>query len=401
MIEKIKLEENEKATDNELPESVLWDSIVDAPQSVADLNYDDGVKLESIDGDGNFIKELISATLNTQTKLILGEFQFQSLGAIAMKTDANNGLWLSPTGILGKKAGATTFAIDTSGNATFSGTITSSTITGGTVRTSSGTTRVEMNGSDNAIYHYNSGVKRTQIKDSGISFFNSSGTLAGIVYGIQAGEISINAGGSDIVFDEDSVHPNNVLGAYATLGLATDPWKDLYLDGYIQINTGGILFVERGGGSNNILLRAPSSLSADITLTLPTTDGASGEFLQTDGAGNMSWASPSASGANTALSNLASVALNTTFNANGQSITNCGYLEMDGEIDMGAYDINCTAAIQLAGGGYIDDARAIYLETGRTNNPSISGEMRYYDGTDKGFRCYVNGFLGQIDLTAK
>lgn len=30
-----------------------------------------------------------------------------------MLQDANNGLWISQNGMLGKKAGATTFAIDT------------------------------------------------------------------------------------------------------------------------------------------------------------------------------------------------------------------------------------------------------------------------------------------------
>jgi hypothetical protein len=38
-----------------------------------------------------------------------------------MITDANNGLWLSPTGILAKKAGDTTFTIGTDGDATFAG----------------------------------------------------------------------------------------------------------------------------------------------------------------------------------------------------------------------------------------------------------------------------------------
>jgi len=40
-----------------------------------------------------------------------------------MKQDDNNGIWISQNGILGKKSGATTFAIDTYGNATFGGTV--------------------------------------------------------------------------------------------------------------------------------------------------------------------------------------------------------------------------------------------------------------------------------------
>ena len=44
-------------------------------------------------------------------------------------------------------------------------------------------------------------------------------------------------------------------------------------------------------GSNYIGLKAPASLSADLTFTLPSTDGTNGQFLKTDGAGNLSFAS--------------------------------------------------------------------------------------------------------------
>ena len=74
-----------------------------------------------INTEGNLIKDIINARLDTAAKQILGDFTFGTSGAIKMITDANNGLWLSPTGILGKKAGATTFSITTSGDATFAG----------------------------------------------------------------------------------------------------------------------------------------------------------------------------------------------------------------------------------------------------------------------------------------
>ena len=44
-------------------------------------------------------------------------------------------------------------------------------------------------------------------------------------------------------------------------------------------------------GTNYIGLKAPASLSADLTFTLPSTDGTSGQFLKTDGAGNLSFSS--------------------------------------------------------------------------------------------------------------
>jgi hypothetical protein len=49
------------------------------------------------------------------------------------------------------------------------------------------------------------------------------------------------------------------------------------------------------GASNYVTLKASASLSSDITLTLPTTAGTSGQVLTTDGSGILSWTTVSAS----------------------------------------------------------------------------------------------------------
>jgi hypothetical protein len=48
-------------------------------------------------------------------------------------------------------------------------------------------------------------------------------------------------------------------------------------------------------GSNYVALKAPDTLSADLTLTLPSADGTSGQVLQTNGSGVLSFAGVSAS----------------------------------------------------------------------------------------------------------
>jgi|GEM_PF-3204505 len=52
----------------------------------------------------------IDDALNTATKQILGEFTFGASGGLKIITDESNGIWLSPTGILVKVAGATVAA---------------------------------------------------------------------------------------------------------------------------------------------------------------------------------------------------------------------------------------------------------------------------------------------------
>lgn len=153
----------------------------------------------AINTSGNVITELINTKLDTSAKQILGDFTFGSSGAIKMITDANNGLWLSPTGLLGKKAGATTFAITTSGDATFGGTLSAAagtlgtitaatitggtidgvTITGGTIRTSSGSSRCVMDGANNIISIFASNVERIRITQDRINFINSDGDTIG------------------------------------------------------------------------------------------------------------------------------------------------------------------------------------------------------------------------------
>lgn len=45
-------------------------------------------------------------------------------------------------------------------------------------------------------------------------------------------------------------------------------------------------------GDNSVSLRAPASLSASYTLTLPSDDGLDRQVLQTNGSGDLSWVTP-------------------------------------------------------------------------------------------------------------
>lgn len=51
------------------------------------------------------------------------------------------------------------------------------------------------------------------------------------------------------------------------------------------------LYEASGNGENFIALKAPSNVAADTTFVLPGTDGTSGQYLKTDGSGNLGFAS--------------------------------------------------------------------------------------------------------------
>lgn len=62
-------------------------------------------------------------------------------------------------------------------------------------------------------------------------------------------------------------------------------------------STGEIRLAEdTDNGTNYVGLKAPASITANLSWTLPAADGLSGQFLGTDGSGTLSWSTPSGAG---------------------------------------------------------------------------------------------------------
>ncbi|MEI6616266.1 MAG: hypothetical protein WCL59_06760, partial [Cyanobium sp. ELA507] len=63
-------------------------------------------------------------------------------------------------------------------------------------------------------------------------------------------------------------------------------------------NTGEVRFQELSGlGSTYVAVKAPDSIAASVTLTLPSTAGSANQVLTTNGSGSLSWTSPAAAAA--------------------------------------------------------------------------------------------------------
>jgi len=60
-------------------------------------------------------------------------------------------------------------------------------------------------------------------------------------------------------------------------------------DADVRISSGNSLEIVSDNSSNSVNLVAPSGMSADLELSLPSTDGAIGTVLSTDGSGNLSF----------------------------------------------------------------------------------------------------------------
>ena len=83
-------------------------------------------------------------------------------------------------------------------------------------------------------------------------------------------------------------------------------------------NTKGLYFAD-ANNSHSINLRAPDTLTTNPTLTLPNGNGSAGQFLQTDGSGNLSFATVSTAGTGLTGNTLAS-------NITASSLTSVGTL---------------------------------------------------------------------------
>lgn len=51
----------------------------------------------------------------------------------------------------------------------------------------------------------------------------------------------------------------------------------------------GVIFTESGGGTNTVTINAPTSITSNYSLALPSADGSPGEVLTTNGVGILSW----------------------------------------------------------------------------------------------------------------
>ena len=113
----------------------------------------------------------------------------------------------------------------------------------------------------------------------------AGGTMTGQLLGDDAS----GAGSPAYAFDQDSDTGMFRAGANS-LGFSTAGTQRFSVsDSGLDITDGLPLRFQDSSGAPFVSLKAPSSLGANVSLTLPATDGNAGEFLQTDGSGVLSF----------------------------------------------------------------------------------------------------------------
>lgn len=88
-----------------------------------------------------------------------------------------------------------------------------------------------------------------------------------------------------------------------------------------------VLAEQTGSGTNTVTIQAPATLAADLTFTMPTADGTNGQVLQTNGSGQLSFAtvttSPAGSTGQVQINNAGAFGA-VSSGTNGQYLTSGG-----------------------------------------------------------------------------
>ena len=179
--------------------------------------------------------------------------------------------------------------------------------------------------------------------EMGLTF--GAGTQANLGDRLFIGTGSVDSNGDatsiDVIggkyFADLNDHVHGTLTANSTLIVDSNKAIDEFIVGNSS-TAGGQIKINEGtnNGSNFIGLKAPNNVAATTTFTLPNGDGTSGQFMKTDGAGNLSF--------ETIFSNidLAGDTGSDTYNTN-ETLTFAGGSGMQAAVTDNTVTINATA----------------------------------------------------------
>ena len=179
--------------------------------------------------------------------------------------------------------------------------------------------------------------------EMGLTF--GAGTQANLGDRLFIGTGSVDSNGNatsiDVIggkyFADLNDHAHGTLTASSTIIVDANKAIDEMIVGNSATNGGQIKFNEgTNNGSNFIGLKSPNSVGATTTFTLPNGDGSAGQFMKTDGAGNLSF--------ETIFSNidLAGDTGTDTYNTN-ETLTFAGGAGMQAAVTDNTITINATA----------------------------------------------------------
>ena len=192
-----------------------------------------------------------------------------------------------------------------------------------------------------------------------VNFTDSSATVAGISTSASTTVMTL-ANGSVAI---------NPAGFVSVGGAATQAGEIRFLE-------------DTDNGSNYIALRA-GTLSGNVTLTLPTAAGSNGQFLKTDGSGNLSFADAGAGGSDKQIQfNNSGAFGGITMGSNGQVLSTNGTTASFTDPAGGGTDwqaVKTSGFTAVGGEGYFCNTTSAAFTVTLPSSPSIGDEVAIVD----------------------
>lgn len=201
-----------------------------------------------------------------------------------------------------------------------------------------------------------------------------------------------------------STNTISTLGTDANLTIDPNGAGQTNVVGNLQINNASSLKLADSDNSNVINIKSPASLSADYTLTMPGDDGNSGQYLQTDGSGNLSWATSGIAISDDTTTNSAFYPVFTnstsgTISSLSVSSTKLQFNPSAGTITAGIVTGSTSASGNLVLRSTTSGTKGqVYIDEGTASSSTTTGALRVAGGAGIAGSCYVGGTLSCASL---
>ena len=257
----------------------------------------------SMGGGGDFFRDG-SVSMTGQFLAIGGS---AAAPGIAFGGDSDNGMFLAGANSLAfATAGQQRVTIDGNGNVGIGTTVPSSNLHIASASTPTLTLRNSASNSGKFVIQNGtpSNILTLESDGGGNSFLTAAGYLNLEAASPSSFMVLKTAGATRMQFDHlgnTSLYGGTVTMPSARVGIGTSA---VTTDSRLQVFGGAIAAgstsstaggefraYEAGNGANYVAFRAPAALAADVTWTLPASEGGAGTVLQTDGAGSLTWVS--------------------------------------------------------------------------------------------------------------
>ena len=230
----------------------------------------------------------------------------------------------------------------------------------------------------------------------------ASPTFTGNV-GVPAGTVS-----SLPIRRSDDTNTGIYFSAADTLDIATGGTRRAHFDtNGITIRDRKALRLRDTSNSNFVALRAPSNVSSDITLTLPSTDGNANDVLQSDGSGNLSFtALPTAVPSGTVHLFATTTAPSGYLECDGSAVSRTTYADLFTVIGTtwGAGNGSSTFNVPDLRGEFVrgwDDGRGVDSGRNFASSQTDQNKQHNHGVTDNGHNHSINdpGHIHQIEYS--